>query len=143
MSVVPRKIDSAKYRRLLGRVLPRVPRTEAENDRLLMEVDKLMSRPENVLTPEQDAMLELLATLIEKFEDEYYSIPESRPYERLRFLMDQNELRQRDLLDIFGTRSVVSAVLKGKRAITKRQAVRLGHRFSIDPSAFIDLTSQD
>jgi hypothetical protein len=50
-------------------------------------------------------------------------------------------LIQRDLLEIFGTRSVVSAVLKGKRAITRQQAVKLGRRFSMDPTAFIDLTS--
>ena len=141
MSAVASKVDPAKYRRLLGRVLPRVPRTEAENDRLLEEVDKLMSRSESSLTPEEDAMLELLATLIEKFEDEHYPIPQSRPYERLQFLMDENELRQRDLLDIFGTRSVVSAVLRGKRAITKQQAIKLGRRFSMDPTAFIDLAS--
>jgi hypothetical protein len=51
MSVARGSIDPARYRRILGRVLPRVPRTEAENERLLQEVNKLISKPERELTP--------------------------------------------------------------------------------------------
>jgi HTH-type transcriptional regulator / antitoxin HigA len=138
MSVARGSVDPARYRRILGQVLPRVQRTEAENERLLREVNKLMSKPERELTPEEDAMLELLATLVERFEAEHYPMPESEPWERLRFLMEENGLRQRDLLDIFGTRSIVSAVLNGRRAITKQQAVKLGKRFSMEPAAFIE-----
>ena len=101
MSVARGRLDPARYRRIRGRVLPRVPRTEAENERLLDEINVLMSRPERELTLEEDAMLELLATLVEKFEKEHYPAAEFRPRERLRFLMQQNDLRQRDLLDIF------------------------------------------
>ena len=110
------KLSPAKYGRLLGRVLPRVPKTEKENERLLEEVNRLMDK--DPLSPEEGAMLELLGVAIEAFENERYPFPKSTPHEVLRFLMDESDLRQRDMLDIFGARSIVSEVLAGKRAIT-------------------------
>lgn len=137
--IAANKLSPAKYSRLLSRVLPKVPKTEKENERLLKEVARLMDKDD--LSPEEGAMLELLAVAIDAFESKRYAFPKSAPCELLKFLMDENSLRQRDLLDIFGTRSVVSEVLAGKRAITKQQAVGLGKRFKVEPAAFVDLPS--
>ena len=52
-------------------------------------------------------MLDLLSRLIEDYESRTFSVPEGRPYETLRFLMEQNELRQADLMQIFGSRGRV------------------------------------
>ena len=54
----------------------------------------------------------------------------------LRFLMDQSELRQADLADLFGSHSSVSEILSGKRAINARQARALGTRFGVSPVVF-------
>ncbi|MGH9760110.1 MAG: helix-turn-helix domain-containing protein [Blastocatellia bacterium] len=135
--IAANKLSRAKYSRLLGRILPKVPKTEAENERLLEEVNQLMDRDK--LSPEEGAILELLAVAIEAFEKDCYPVPKSAPHELLRFLMEENDLRQRDMLEIFGARSTVSEVLAGKRAITKHQAVALGKRFAVEPAAFIDL----
>jgi HTH-type transcriptional regulator/antitoxin HigA len=131
-----RKIDTAAYRRLLSKTMPIIPKTEQENERLLEQVDKLMSKPK--LTLEEGALLDLLTAVIEKFEDEHYPIAEAQPHELLRFLMEEHGLRQRDMLDIFGRRSVISEVLSGARSISKGQAVKLGEKFKVQPSAFID-----
>ncbi|HYL98292.1 MAG TPA: hypothetical protein VEZ90_05000 [Blastocatellia bacterium] len=56
--------------------------------------------------------------------------------------MDEHDLRQRDMLEAFGTRSVISEALAGKRAITKKQAVDLGKRFKVDPAVFIELPAE-
>ena len=45
--------------------------------------------------------------------------------------MDQHSLKQKDLIDIFGTRSVTSEVLSGKRELSKEHIRRLSSRFSI------------
>jgi HTH-type transcriptional regulator/antitoxin HigA len=138
------QFDQAKYSRLCERIRPILPRTDSENERLLAEVDRLMSKPEAQLSPEEGAMLELLATVIEKYEDDRYGFQtEIAPHERLRGLMAVNKLRQRDLLDIFANRPTISSVLAGKRAITREQASKLGKRFSMDPAAFIDWPSRD
>jgi HTH-type transcriptional regulator/antitoxin HigA len=49
--------------------------------------------------------------------------------EVIRFLMDQHGLKQKNLLEVFGTASVASEALRGKRELTKEQIRRLGERF--------------
>ena len=51
--------------------------------------------------------------------------------------MEENNLRQADLADIFGTQSVVAEVLEGKREITKKQSKALAQKFSLRLEAFI------
>ena len=75
--------------------------------------------------------------LIEDFEEEHYPIPDAPPHRILRFLMEQNDLRQSDLLQIFGSRGYVSDVVKGKRAISKTHAKALGKMFHVSPDVFI------
>jgi HTH-type transcriptional regulator/antitoxin HigA len=86
---------------------------------------------------EQDELVKLLATLIQKYEQRVHEIPRLRRHEILRAIMEEAGLRQRDLLDIFGSRSTVSEVLAGKRGITRTQARALAARFKVNPSAFI------
>jgi HTH-type transcriptional regulator / antitoxin HigA len=114
-----------------------VVRTEADNARALSTVADLMCRPR---TPEEDALLDVLADLIEKFESRT-RLGLGRnltPVETIRFLMKQNGLVQKDLWDLLGGKSHTSEILGGKRKISNRQAVLLGRRFKISPSAFID-----
>jgi HTH-type transcriptional regulator / antitoxin HigA len=55
---------------------------------------------------------------------------------RLRSLMEEHGLRQRDLLDVFGSRGVASVVVSGKRAISKAQAKKLAALFHVPPHLF-------
>jgi HTH-type transcriptional regulator/antitoxin HigA len=55
----------------------------------------------------------------------------------LRHLMDANGLRQVDLLDVFGTASVISEVLKGKRELSKTHIAKLSGRFHVSPAVFL------
>lgn len=48
-------------------------------------------------------------TLIEAYEEKYHSLPDASPVEVLRTLMDANNLRQKDLVPVFGSESIVSA----------------------------------
>jgi len=86
---------------------------------------------------EASALLSLLAALIEQFERKAYPATAVEPKEILRDLMEHNGLKAADLADVVGGRSRVSEVLSGKRAISKEQAKRLGHRFRLSPAVFI------
>jgi HTH-type transcriptional regulator/antitoxin HigA len=130
-------IDALKYGRLLAKTLPKPPKTEAENDRLLAEVDKLMSKGEENLTPEEDALLELMTTLIERFEEEHYCIPDAPGHEVLKTLMEDRGLRQRDIVHLFGSRGITSEIVTGKRSISKAQAKKLGAFFHVSAELFI------
>jgi HTH-type transcriptional regulator/antitoxin HigA len=133
------RLDKAKYGRLLSETQPRMPRNAREHRRLLEIVEPLLDKGKS-RTAEETALVEILVALVSRYEESRYKTMRSKPHELLEYLMEEHALRQRDLLDVFPTRSRVSEVLSGKRAITKEQAVRLGQRFGVDAAAFIEMS---
>lgn len=81
-------------------------------------------------------LAELLTLLIEQFEDENYQLKAATPIDVLHELMESNDLKQKDLVDIFGAESTVSAVLNGKRGTTREHIKRLSERFKVSPEVF-------
>lgn len=128
------EFDPAKYRRLVSKAMPVVIETEAENERLLAIVESMMRRD---LSPEEAKLFDLLVKLIEDFEERHYPMGQSSPTEMLQFLMEQRELRQRDVVHLFGSSGVASEVINGKRAISKKLAKSLGDFFHVSPDLFI------
>ncbi len=108
--------------------------SEAEYDRALEAVEKLMRCDR---TPEQAAIMKLLVTLIENYEDTHYPIEQSSPQEILEHLMEVGGIKQADLVGILGSKGVVSEVVNGKRSITLAQAKALREFFHLSQSLFI------
>jgi HTH-type transcriptional regulator/antitoxin HigA len=82
-------------------------------------------------------LLEVVTLFVRNYEEHHVEIPDASPAEVLRFLMDQKDICQVDLADLFGSQSNVSEVLNGKREINTRQARALAKRFGVSPAAFI------
>ncbi len=125
----------AEYASLLTSAVPAVIRSEAENERyiaLLEELDRKGSR----MTAAERRMAELLTLLIEDFEEKHYALRAARPMEVLNELMLSNNLKQKDLLDVFGTPSIVSEVLNGKRKLNAEHIRKLSRRFHVSPEVF-------
>ncbi len=131
------KFDRKKYSRLIARIAPIVIETEDEFQRTDSEVGRLLTKGINNLSAEERSLLALLTKLIEDYEDRTFSVPEGDPCETLKFLLEQNDLRQTDLVHIFGSRGRVSEVVNGKRKISKTQARTLGEFFKVSPDLFI------
>jgi HTH-type transcriptional regulator / antitoxin HigA len=128
-------IATPEYTALLREVAPKVIRTEQENEaytEILYELDR---RSKNLTVAEKE-LAELLTLLIENFEETRYRLPRAKPLFALRFLMDQHELKQKDLVKVFGTASIVSEVLSGKRELNKEHIKRLSRRFHVSPELF-------
>jgi len=89
------------------------------------------------LTTEEEKYAEVLTTLIDTYEEEHHSIPDAPPVEVLRALMDANDLRQKDLVPIFGSESTVSEVLHKKRDLNRTQIEKLSKRFHVSPALFL------
>ncbi len=87
-------------------------------------------------TRAQVKAIELLTLLIERYEEEKYSIPKASPADVLRFLIDRQGLRQRDLARDLGGESVVSEVLSGKRKLNAAHIEQLSRRFRVSPAVF-------
>ena len=117
-------INPETYGKLLTQYLPKVITNEAENERAL-NIAETLSNKSN-LTPEEEQLLDLLVTLIENFESQQYTFDNnSTPLSRLIFLVEANNLKQVDLLDIFGSKGIASEVFNGKRQISKTHTVKL------------------
>ncbi len=79
----------------------------------------------------------MLITLIEKFEGENYHLGNvSTPVSRLLFLIEENQLSESDLIQIFETKEIWYNVLNNHIAINQKLAVKLGERFKINPVIF-------
>ena len=128
-------INPQAYTQLLALYQPKIIKTEEENDRAIALAEELEHRTNRTL--EEDTILELLVTLIEKFEAEHYPIPEGTPHQMLLHLMEASGIKQENLVGVIGSRGVVSEVVNGKRSISKAQAKALAAMFSVDVGLFI------
>ena len=126
---------NGEYSRLLTKFSPKVIRTEKANEEYTEALYELDQR-DATLTRAEKELAELLTLLIEDFESKRYTLPRAKPVEVLRFLMEQHGLKQKDLADVFGTRSIVSEVLSGKRKLNREHIERLSERFHVSPEVF-------
>lgn len=126
----------SEYAALLCSTLPAVIRSEAENQRYLALLEALDDKGHKMTAAER-RMAELLTLLIEDFEEKHYALEAATPVDVLNELMQANDLKQKDLLDVFGTPSIISEVLRGKRNLTTEHIRRLSQRFHVSPEVFL------
>lgn len=108
--------------------------SERQHAEYLSVLDQLAGK-ENP-SPEEEKYAQVLLTLIEVYEERHHAVPDAPPIQVLRTLMDANNLRQKDLVPIFGSESIVSEVLHKKRALNKSHIEKLSKRFHVSPSVF-------
>ncbi len=96
-------------------MIPKVIKTEEEYEATLERIEALMDATPG--TPEGDE-LELLVTLVELYEENVYPIALPSPLTAIKFRMEQQGLKQKDLIPFLGSRSKVSEVLAGKRPLS-------------------------
>ena len=94
---------------------PRLIQTEADYKMALQRIEELWDAKPG--TSEGDN-LDILVRAVEKYEDERYPIPPPDPITAIRFRMEQQGLKQQDLVPFFGGKNRVSEVLNGKRPLT-------------------------
>lgn len=125
-----------EYRRLRAVVPLGTLRTKKDCVRATEILDAIL---DEIGEDERHPLAELadaLGVFVEKYEAEYVRLPEAKPAAVLRFLLDQQNLRQSDLPEI-GSQGVVSEVLAGKRELNTRQIKRLAKRFGVSPAVFV------
>lgn len=112
--------------------------SERQHEEYLSVLDRLADR-ENP-TSEEEKYAQVLMALIEDYEGRHHEVPDASPVEVLRALMEANDLRQKDLVSIFGAESIVSEVLHKKRELNKSQIEKLSRRFRVSPAVFFSRT---
>lgn len=128
-------VNAEEYARLIAAALPIPPRTEAENERLIAMLEALDERED--LTPAEEAFAELLAIVIEDFEEKHYALPKVAPQEALKALMEDRGLRHKDIAPIVGNKGLTTEILKGRRNISAALAKRLAGALHVPVELFI------
>jgi HTH-type transcriptional regulator/antitoxin HigA len=105
-----------------------------ENERVIAIAQELEHRSE--LSLEEEALLELLISLIERFEADNYPIPDRNPLATLQHLIEANEIEYPELITILGSPDAVEQIINGQRSINQSEARSLGSYFRVDASLF-------
>ena len=87
-------------------------------------------------TPEGDC-LDVLVTLVEAWEHQHYPLDLPDPVEAIKYHMDQNGLKPRDLIPFIGSRNRVHEVLNRRRSLTLKMIWRLHEGLGIPTESLI------
>ncbi len=110
-------------------------KTDAQHRVYLAEVERLAAEDPHSGTRDGDR-LELLAKLVEDYEKERFRFNRPDPVSAIRFRMEEQGLRQKDLAPILGGKNRVSEVLSRKRPLTLRMVRALSESLRI-PADFL------
>ncbi|WP_088653535.1 helix-turn-helix domain-containing protein [Geofilum rhodophaeum] len=81
-------------------------------------------------TPEGDEA-ELLSLVIRKYDEANFPLPETDPIEAIEFMMEQQDIKPKDLVGIIGDKTLVSKVLNRKRKLTIDMIRRLNEKLNL------------
>ena len=110
------EMKDSVYAKLLAKSLPRPIRAEAEHARLTAMLLDLDERED--LSPEEEALAEVLTLLIEDYEEKYHPLPAVSPNESLNALMEERGLKHKDIWPVLGNKGAATEVLSGRRSIS-------------------------
>ena len=121
---------------MMRRGAPRLIRSDEELAEYSCTLFSLTAKPRPTAA-EQEA-INLLTLLIEHYETLRYPLPEARPVEVLRLLLERNGVSQGKLTPELGFQASASLILFGKRQLNRGHIARLSRRFHVSPAVFFD-----
>ena len=110
-------------------------KTEEDYEKALARLDEIFDASPN--TKEGDEA-EILALLIETYEDKYYPILDPDPIEAIKIRMEDMNLKQKDLVGVIGGKSRVSEVLNKKKRLTVEMIRKLEKTLNISASVLVN-----
>ncbi len=109
-------------------------KTEQQYNRALKRMEEIFDAPPD---SKQGKEAEILALLIENYEEEHYKIEAPDPITAIKIRMEELNLKQKDLVGIVGSKGIVSEVLNKKRKLTVNMIRRLSVALNLTPSILI------
>jgi len=103
-------------------------KTEKQYQTALERLNKIFDAKPNSKEGEEG---EILALLIEEYEKEHYPISPPDPIEAIAIRMEEMNLKQKDLIEEIGTKSIVSEILNRRRKLTVKMIRNLSNRLKI------------
>jgi HTH-type transcriptional regulator/antitoxin HigA len=109
-------------------------RTEADYEAALAEVERLWGAKAG--TPKGDR-LDVLATLIDVYENQHFPMDPPDPIEAIKFRMKQQNLTRKDLEGIVGSRTRIAEILNRRRGLSMNMIRRLHDKLGISTDILI------
>ncbi len=113
---------------------PKLIKTEADYKAALARIDEIFDAKPGTSDGEE---LDLLATLVELYEDNAFPIDPPDPIAAIRFRMEQTNLKAKDLIPYIGSASKVSEVLSGRRTLSLTMIRNLVNELGIPAAALL------
>jgi HTH-type transcriptional regulator/antitoxin HigA len=126
--------NKKSYIDLLISFPPRLIRSEEDLDAVQKVVYDLIDRGN--LSAEEEEYMNVLCTLVGQYEQVHHPIPDIYGVELIEALLEEFNLKQKDLVPIFKTESIVSAVLNGHRKLMTEHIEKLADFFHVSPAVF-------
>jgi HTH-type transcriptional regulator/antitoxin HigA len=111
----------------------KVIRTADDYEKALRSMEKVFDEEVGALAD----YAETLTILIVHYEEKNSPTQKNEGVEVLKFLMEQNNLKQKDLIGVLGGKSTVSEILNGKRPMNLQHIRALAERFHVAPATFV------
>ncbi|MFQ5629754.1 MAG: type II toxin-antitoxin system HigA family antitoxin [bacterium] len=132
MSLKPETIEN--FKKVSRHIF--VPMNENEYNQIVELLDAIT----DIVRDDEDHplanVMNVLGVLVENYEQQHISEPDSDPVSILKHFMNEHNLRQKDLPEL-GGQSVVSEILNGKRQLNIRQIDALSKRFNVPKAVFV------
>lgn len=127
-----------EYAELLSVRRPHAIRTRRAYEAAMREIEQLTARGELRSTAETE-YYRVLSVLAADYERRLGADrwPRLKPMEALRELMELKDVTQSQLAEALGDRAAASAILSGRRQVSKTQAKKLAELFAVDAGVFI------
>ena len=114
----------------------KILKTEKDYDKALNRIDELIELNQKLGTPESDE-LEILALLVEKYEELNWNIETPDPIEAIKYRMEEMNLKQKDLIPYIGNKSKVSELLNRKISLSLAMVRNLSQALHIPVETLI------
>jgi HTH-type transcriptional regulator / antitoxin HigA len=109
-------------------------KTEEDYNQALKRLEEIFHAPIDSTEGDEAGILSIL---IEKYEDENYSIDAPDPIEAILFRMEQMEMSKKDLAGILGYKSRVSEIFSKKRKLNIQMIRNLHEKMNIPYDSLI------
>jgi len=109
-------------------------RNEADYQKALERLELIFDAKRG--TPEGDE-LEILAIVVDNYENEHFPIGMPDPISAIKFRMEQMGMKQKDLVEMVGFKSRVSEIMNNKRKLTLDMIRKLSANLHIPTEVLI------
>ena len=117
----------------------KMPQNDKEYEKLTTLLNRLIDEVRDDETHPLVDLMEIIGEQLERYDDEHQPPIGSSlsDVERVQYLMQTHALRQKDLIDVFGSQGNVSRFLNGQRPLGRNHIVKLKHKFGVSADMFL------